>query len=213
MVRQPVAANFENQITPNRRITMAQLEIADEIRQLELEIDERRKKLAELTQQSTENLFGEFTFHDHEGGELTLGNLFGASDELLVVHNMGKSCSYCTLWADGFNGVVQHLNDRAPFVVISPDPPEVQREFAQGRGWQFQMVSDPGAEFAKATGYWNFEHDRPNPGVSAFRKVDNGSYERTGTSMLGPGDLFCGVWHLFDLLPNGRNDWNPKFDY
>jgi len=192
---------------------MSESTIVDEIQQLESEIDERRKRIAELTHEASQNTFGEFTFKNHNGVDVALGELFDRSDELLVIHNMGKSCTFCTLWADGFNGVVDHLNSRVPFVVISPDPPEVQKEFAESRGWIFQMLSDPDAQFARATGYWNAEHDRPNPGVSAFRKTGNGSYERTGTSPLGPGDLFCGVWHLLDLLPNGRNGWSPKFEY
>ena len=57
-------------------------------------------------------------------GTVMLSELFGDKQELFVIHNMGKSCSYCTLWADGFNGVQQHLRDRAAFVVSSPDSPE-----------------------------------------------------------------------------------------
>jgi predicted dithiol-disulfide oxidoreductase (DUF899 family) len=67
-------------------------------------------------------------------GKRKLSDLFGESDELILIHNMGRRCSYCTMWADGFNGVYHHLTDRASFVVTSPDPPAVQKEFAEGRG-------------------------------------------------------------------------------
>ena len=40
---------------------------------------------------------------------------------------MGRGCSYCTLWADGFNGLRHHFEDRAAFVVVSPDTPEQQK--------------------------------------------------------------------------------------
>ena len=53
----------------------------------------------------------------------------------------GRGCVYCTMWADGFNGVVPHLEDRAAFVVVSPDEPHVQAEFAASRGWRFRMVA------------------------------------------------------------------------
>ena len=34
-----------------------------------------------------------------------------AHDRLLMIHNMGEACRYCTLWADGFNGFLPHLED------------------------------------------------------------------------------------------------------
>ena len=73
--------------------------------------------------------------------QVSLLDLFGDKNELFVVHNMGKSCSYCTMWADGFNGIYHHLIDQASFVVASPDTPEVQENFAAERKWRFPMIS------------------------------------------------------------------------
>jgi hypothetical protein len=28
-----------------------------------------------------------------------------------------------------------------------------------------------------------------------------------------PGDDFCALWHLFDLLPGGAGDWEAKLRY
>jgi Bacterial protein of unknown function (DUF899) len=65
--------------------------------------------------------------HDYEfatpSGKTRLSTLFCGKDTLFVIHNMGTSCAYCTMWADGFNGVFEHLRDRAAFVVSSPDQP------------------------------------------------------------------------------------------
>src|SRR5262245_145337 len=60
-------------------------------------------------------------------GPVRLSSLFGGKRDLIVIHNMGVSCAYCTLWADGYNGVYHHLVERAAFVLSSPDPPDVQR--------------------------------------------------------------------------------------
>ena len=27
------------------------------------------------------------------------------------------------------------------------------------------------------------------------------------------GDDFCALWHLFDLLPGGAGDWQPRYRY
>src|SRR5690242_9389312 len=88
-----------------------------------------------------------------DGATVRLSELFGAKADLFVIHNMGRSCPYCTLWADGFNGVYDHLASRAAFVVSSPDPPETQRQFAASRNWKFPMVSHAGTTFAADMGY------------------------------------------------------------
>ena len=59
------------------------------------------------------------------GGRVLLSALFGGHEDLIVIHNMGSSCAYCTLWADGYNGIHQHVTTRAGFVVSSPDPPAI----------------------------------------------------------------------------------------
>ena len=57
------------------------------------------------------------------------------------------------MWADGFNGVYEHLASRAAFVVASPNPVETQKQFAASRGWRFPMVSYEGSPFAEDMGY------------------------------------------------------------
>jgi predicted dithiol-disulfide oxidoreductase (DUF899 family) len=144
-------------------------------------------------------------------GPVRLSALFGDKPHLFVIHNMGRSCPNCTLWADGFNGVLQHLEDRAGFVVASPDDPETQREFAAARGWHFRLVSHRGSSFAADMGYRSADGGWL-PGVSVFRR-DGEAIVRVSDTGLCPGDDFCAVWHLFDLLPEGRGGWHPKFHY
>jgi predicted dithiol-disulfide oxidoreductase (DUF899 family) len=143
-------------------------------------------------------------------GKVRLSSLFGDKDTLFVIHNMGTSCASCTMWADGFNGVFEHLRDRAAFVVSSPDSPECQKSFAAGRGWRFPMVSVQGTNFAENSGYWI--DGRPMPGVSVF-KHRGGKILRVADSGFSDGDDFCSVWRLFDLTPEGAAGWRPKFRY
>lgn len=143
-------------------------------------------------------------------GSRKLSDLFAGKDDLIIIHNMGRSCSYCTLWADGFNGIYPHLADRAAFVVASPDPPEVQKEFAQSRGWRFPMVSLMGQDFAVDMGYYG--KNGFMPGISVFRR-DGDKIIRVSNAGLSPFDDFCTAWHIFDLLPGGPGDWRPRFSY
>jgi predicted dithiol-disulfide oxidoreductase (DUF899 family) len=143
-------------------------------------------------------------------GKVRLSALFGGKDTLIVIHNMGTSCVYCTMWADGFNGVYEHLRDRASFVLSSPDTLERQQSFAAGRGWRFPMVSTLGTTFAEDMGYCPDGHTMP--GVSIFKRRAS-KILRVADTSFAPGDDFCAVWHLFDLLPEGAAGWPPKFTY
>ena len=144
-------------------------------------------------------------------GAVSLSALFGPKDDLVVIHNMGADCAYCTLWADGYNGLYPHIADRAAFVIASPDAPERQKQFAQSRGWRFPMVSDVSSAFAVRMGY-AAPDGRCRPGISVFQRRADGLFRVTDTSSC-PHDDFCAIWHLFDLLPGGASAWGPKLGY
>jgi len=50
------------------------------------------------------------------------------------------------------------------------------------------------------------------PGVSVFCKR-GGTIYRVSDTGFQPGDDFCAIWHLFDLLPQGANGWQPQYTY
>lgn len=144
-------------------------------------------------------------------GTLSLSSLFGKDDELIMIHNMGRNCSYCTMWADGFNGVYDHLADRAAFAFSTPDAPAVQRDFAKSRNWRFPMVSHKGTSFAADMGYGS-EEDGWRPGISVFRREGKRILRLSNTGF-HPLDDFSTVWHILDLFPEGAGAWSPRFKY
>jgi predicted dithiol-disulfide oxidoreductase (DUF899 family) len=174
------------------------------------EISELRTKMREAQAQVEPEDVTDYVFTTPRGS-VTLSMLFGDKRDLFVIHNMGSSCAYCTLWADGFNGVYEHLANRAGFVVSSPDRPEAQEKFAAGRGWRFPMVSHEGTGFAADMGYRSASGGWM-PGVSTFRKTGD-RVQRVSDAALGPGDDFCSLWHIFDLLPDGPAGWKPQYKY
>lgn len=147
----------------------------------------------------------------NSGGSVRLSELVGGKPDLIVIHNMGAFCPHCTLWAAGFNGIYDHLANRAAFVLSSPDTPDTQKRFAAGRGWRFPMVSHHGTTFAADMGYRS-EDGGWLPGTSVFRRELN-RILRVSDTGFNPGDDFCALWHLFDLLPGGAGDWQAKFRY
>ncbi len=50
------------------------------------------------------------------------------------------------------------------------------------------------------------------PGISTFARRD-GKIVNTANDFFGPGDDYCGVWHILDLLDKGADGWTPKFSY
>ena len=89
-----------------------------------------------------------YTFRT-QAGDTTLLELLGDLDRLLAIHNMGQGCRYCTLWADGFNGFLPHLESVMSVVLVSKDDPDTQRRFANARGWRFRLASHGGGNYIK----------------------------------------------------------------
>jgi predicted dithiol-disulfide oxidoreductase (DUF899 family) len=146
-----------------------------------------------------------------ELGPVRLSELFGRHSSLYVIHNMGSGCAYCTLWADGYNGIYAHLASRAAFVVSSPDAPAAQRSFAESRGWRFRMVSHRHSTFARDMGYCPAP-GKYRPGVSVFQQRADGLV-RVSDSGSEPLDDFNPLWHLLELLPEGPDRWRPRIEY
>jgi predicted dithiol-disulfide oxidoreductase (DUF899 family) len=177
--------------------------LADYRRQIAEIRDRMRETLAAVEPQEVKDY--EFTNID---GPVRLSQLFGHHEDLIVIHNMGISCPSCTLWADGYNGIHQHVVTRAGFVVSSPDRPTVQMKFAESRGWKFPMVSHAGSTFAADMGYVSAKGGWI-AGVSVFRHERN-SIMRVSDTGFSPSDDFCTLWHFFDLLPGGVGEWPVK---
>jgi predicted dithiol-disulfide oxidoreductase (DUF899 family) len=186
-----------------------------EIEQLFQEIQTKRNQIIELLKQNPEQIEKQYSFIDWSNQRVQLADLFGEKDDLIVIHNMGKGCVYCTLWADEINGVREHLANRASLVVINPNTPEVQKEFAASRGWQFKMLSDKDMDFTFDMGF-AMEKDGKRyaqPGFSTFHRDALGTITRIGYDEFGPGDQYSSVWHFFDLLKDGSNEWEPEYKY
>ncbi len=189
--------------------------LPETITALEREIFEKQKQLHDLRRQMPPQPVENYTFEGPGGQALTLKQLFGGKDDLILIHNMGASCKYCTLWADGFNGVLPHLESRAAFAIVSPDSPTVQQEFAETRNWKFTMVSDRHTRFTFDMGY-AAERDgevERTPGFSTFQREPEGGLFRIAHAEFGPGDVYSGIWHLFEALADGVAGWQPEYRY
>ncbi len=186
----------------------------ERIHQLQKEIAEKRKEILALRKQVPLEIINDYTFKDKDGKEVTLSSLFDERDELMVVHNMGKECSYCTMWADGLRGYSEIISDRMPWVLVSPNEFAVMEAFAAPRNWNFRYLSFHGTDFGYDLGYEKRkgEHSSFHPGVSALIRKDGKIY-RAAQDAFGPGDDYNPAWHFFSLFPKGYDNWVPKYEY
>ena len=183
--------------------------MADDAAALEMEIYELTLKLHELRKATPRKAVPNYSFAT-QTGETTLLDLFAGRDKLLMIHNMGQGCRYCTLWADGFNGQLDHLEDAMSVVLVSKDDPQTQRRFANSRGWKFRLASHGGGAYISEQ---TVMKDQGNfPGAVVYERVGDEIF-RLNSGIFGPGDQFCALWSLLSLGGVGESDWMPQYRY
>ncbi len=181
-----------------------------EIQALEQQIFELNMKLIELRKgSSSDEEVPNYTFQT-QSGDTTLLELFGDNNKLLAIHNMGQGCRYCTLWADGFNGFLPHLESAMSVVLVSKDAPDLQRRFANSRGWRFRLASHSGGDYIREQ---SVKEEQDNmPGAVVYER-NGDKISRKNTCIFGPGDLYCSMWSLLGLAGLSESEWTPQYSY
>src|SRR5262245_11828430 len=88
-----------------------------------------------------------------EGGRRSLGELFDGRSQLVVYHFMFHpddkvGCPHCSLRADGFAGIVEHVAQRdVTFAVVSRAPYEMLLAYREKMGWGFPWYSSGASDF------------------------------------------------------------------
>ena len=175
--------------------------------ELEAQIAELTAKLNAARRAASGHEVPDYVFRTLDG-EVRLSELFAGHDRLLAIHNMGQGCRYCTLWADGINGFVPHLESAMAVVLLSKDDPETQRRFANAHGWRFRLASHAGGPYMREQTVMAGEENAP--GAVVYEKRD-GRVLRNNGAVFGPGDLFCSAWNFLALAGHGADDWTPQF--
>ncbi|NQT63395.1 MAG: DUF899 family protein [Candidatus Marinimicrobia bacterium] len=183
--------------------------MSNEIKDIEMQIYELNEKLTALRKSSPATKVPNYTFKTVEG-EITLLELFGENDKLLMIHNMGQGCRYCMLWADGFNGFLPHLESAMSVALVSKDAPELQRRFANERGWRFRLASHGGGEYIREQTVT--EGEANSPGAVVYERISDEIF-RKNSSEFGPGDIYCSMWGLLGLAGMGEEEWTPQYNY
>lgn len=152
---------------------------------------------------------------------VTLADLFGERDELIVYHLMfhpddDAACAACSMFVDGLHGVSHHILRRAALAVVGKAPIDKLRAWGRLRGWQgLRIVSAYGTTFTNDLGTEG-PLGGQFPAFSVFaRSIDGIRHTYIGSADFPDGsprgmDLMSPVWNVFDLLPSGRGNKEPE---
>ena len=186
----------------------------------------------ELSQQRRELPWERVTKHyvfDGPNGKVTLTDLFGTKDQLIIYHFMlgpewVEGCKSCSLVADHYDSLVVHLRERdTNMVTISRAPFDKIEPFRKRMGWKFKWLSSsksdfnddfhvsfPGDPKDQMQVYYNYAMttfpSSEGPGMSVFHKDRDGKIFHT-YSTYGRGlEEILGMYSLLDIVPKGRNE-------
>lgn len=188
---------------------MSNESVKSEIVAIETEIFELTQKLANLRKDAPGDVVPNYTF-ETQSGPTSLLDLFADKDRLLLIHNMGQGCRFCTLWADGVNGFLPHLESALSVVLVSKDEPELQRRFANSRGWRFRLASHGGGAYIQEQTV--MAEQKNMPGCVVYEKQGE-AIVRKSSAVFGPGDLYCSAWNFLALAGIGTSDFTPQYNY
>jgi predicted dithiol-disulfide oxidoreductase (DUF899 family) len=196
----------------------------------EKEFTRLREELAQQRRQLPwEKIEKDYVFEGPEG-RLTLADLFGKHEQLVVYHFMfgpdyEEGCPSCSFWADNFNGIDAHLAARATaLVAVSRAPLAKFAPYKKRMGWTFRWVSSAGCDFNYDYGvsrrpgekflaynYGTIQRDSDEqPGISTFIKQD-GAVFHTYSAYTRGIDQVNGAYQLLDLTAMGRHEEGLSF--
>jgi len=166
---------------------------------------------------------------DGPSGKENLSELFAGRNQLIVYHFMfhpswDEGCKSCSFWADNYNGIIAHLNQRDVTMVAIASAPLAQLEaFKKRMGWSFKWVSAFGSDFnhdyhvsftpeaiERGEAYYNYKVDRfaseEAPGISVFYRDQSGNIFHTYSCYARGLDMLNVAYHYLDLVPRGRDE-------
>ena len=162
-------------------------------------------------------------------GKQTLPELFDGRSQLLVYHFMfgpgwEAGCPHCSHWADNFNDIIVHLNQRdVTMIAVSRAPYSKLAAYRKRMGWTFKWFSSGDTDFnfdyhvsftpeelAKKEAFYNYAVQDPGiserEGVSVFCKDATGSVFHTYSTYARGIDMLNVDYHYLDLVPKGRDE-------
>jgi len=174
----------------------------------------------------------DYTF-EGSNGKVKLADLFEDRSQLIIYHFMygadwEEGCPSCSFWADNYNNIIIHLNNRdISFATVSIAPIEILENYRKRLDWNFQWYSSAESSFnfdfnvsftpdelEKHEVNYNYTlTDFPSSeaaGISVFYKDNDNDNDNTiynTYSCYSRGlDMLNVAYHYMDLVPKGRDE-------
>jgi predicted dithiol-disulfide oxidoreductase (DUF899 family) len=169
----------------------------------------------------------DYRFVAEDGSEVSLADLFGAHQTLIVYSYMfgperEAPCPMCTSLMGGFDHKIADITQRVAIAFTARAPIERLKDAKASRRWRdLPVYSDTSGAYTRA---YVSPEDADMPAYNVFTRRDGvirlfWSEEMSG-DMADPGqDPRCAVemdllWLLLDTAPEGRGtDWHPSLAY
>ncbi len=168
-------------------------------------------------------------------GILSLAELFGDADQLIVQHFMfgpdwDEGCTGCSFTADHVDGANLHLRHHGiRFVAVSRAPWQKIERFRTRMQWKFDWVSSYGSDFnfdfhvsftpeqrQSGQAFANYAFSDPGTdelsGHSVFFRDEDGAIYHTYSTFARGDESVMGAYAYLDLTPRGRNETGPHYD-
>jgi predicted dithiol-disulfide oxidoreductase (DUF899 family) len=166
---------------------------------------------------------------DGPAGKQTLSELFDGRSQLVIYHFMfgpdwQAGCPHCSHWADNFNSIIVHLNQRdVTMIAVSRTPLAKLEAYKKRMGWTFKWASSLETDFnfdfhvsftpeevAAKEALYNFRRQNPEvserEGVSVFFKDETGAVFHTYSTFARGIDMLNTDYNYLDLVPKGRDE-------
>ncbi len=193
-----------------------------EFTRLRDELSEQRRNLP--WEEVTKN----YVFEGADGKQ-TLAELFEGRSQLIVYHFMfgpdwEAGCPHCSFWADNFNPIIVHLNQRdTTMIAVSRAPYDKLVAYRKRMGWSFKWVSSFGTDFnfdfqasfaaedlKKGRVFYNFanqaQQSSEREGASVLYRDPTGKIFHTYSTYARGIDLMNTAYNYLDLTPKGRDE-------
>lgn len=169
----------------------------------------------------------DYTFIGEDGHEITLSEMFGEHDTLVIYSYMfgpdrDAPCPMCTSFMGSFASKVADVQQRVALAFTARAPIDRLVTAKKERGWtDIPVFNDPTGEYTRT--YVN-AGDGDDAGYNVFTRregvVRHFWAEEIGMEMGDPGQDPRGaiewdaLWNLLDTTPGGRGtDWYPSLTY
>jgi predicted dithiol-disulfide oxidoreductase (DUF899 family) len=165
-----------------------------------------------------------YVFQGPDGAQ-SLADLFAGRGQLIVYHFMlgpdwQEGCKSCSFWADNFDRIIVHLNQRDVSVVAVSSAPLAKIEaFRKRMGWSFKWVSSGGTSFTRtsASPRWPAGNlttiTAPSKSTWTRCRASASSRAMRKTPCITPIpatrrglDMMNTAYHYLDLVPKGRDE-------